>query len=134
MNQDLRGVPLSAGDTAALASYEKALTQLQSYVGDPIATLDAALAEAPDFTMGHVFKGLALFTQSEKALVPAVEAALADAKRGEARRAWKSSAGPRDSRTRAVGLRCEASAMSNDSSLVGVDSQFTKATSVAPSM
>jgi len=85
MNQDLRGVPVSTGNSTALASYEKALTQLQSYVGDPIATLDAALAESPDFTMGHVFKGLALFTQSEKTLVPAVEAALADAKRGETR-------------------------------------------------
>ena len=85
MSYDLRGVPVSSGRAADLESYEMALAQFQTYVGDPIATLDAALAESPDFVMGHLFKGLALFTQSEKAFVPAAAAALGEAVRRDAR-------------------------------------------------
>src|SRR5688572_7550271 len=81
MKRDLRNVPVSSATPRALASYETALSQFQSYVGDPIATLDATLAEAPDFVPGHLFKALALFTTSEKQLVPAAEACLADARR-----------------------------------------------------
>ena len=85
MTYDLRGVPVSSGSAAALEKYELALTQFQSYVGDPVATLDAALAESPDFVAGHLFKGLALFAQSEKSFVPAAEAALGEARRFDAR-------------------------------------------------
>jgi tetratricopeptide (TPR) repeat protein len=79
MNRDARDVPVSSASREALAGYEKALAQFQSYVGDPIATLDATLAEAPDFVPGHLFKALALFTTSEKQFVPAAEASLAEA-------------------------------------------------------
>ena len=51
--QDPRGVPVSHGNADALDRYEVALRQFQSYVGDPIATLDGALAESPDFVIGH---------------------------------------------------------------------------------
>ncbi len=84
MRHDLRGVPVSSGSPAALERYEAALKQFQTYVGDPVATIDAALAESPDFVMGHLLKALALFLQSEKQFVPATEAALADAMRHEA--------------------------------------------------
>jgi tetratricopeptide (TPR) repeat protein len=81
MNRDIRDVPVSFASPEALAAHETALAQFQSYVGDPIATLDAALAEAPDFVIGHLFKALALFTTSEKQFVPAAQAALAQATR-----------------------------------------------------
>jgi tetratricopeptide (TPR) repeat protein len=81
MNRDVRDVQVSCASPKALAGYESALAQFQSYVGDPIATLDATLAEAPEFVIGHLFKALALFTASEKQFVPAAEAALADAVR-----------------------------------------------------
>jgi tetratricopeptide (TPR) repeat protein len=81
MNRDPRDVPVSFADAKALAGYEAALTQFQSCVGDPFATLDATLAEAPDFVAGHLFKALAIFTTSEKQLVPAAQAALAEARR-----------------------------------------------------
>jgi tetratricopeptide (TPR) repeat protein len=81
MNRDARDVPVSSANAKALAGYETALAQFQSYVGDPIATLEATLAEAPGFVMGHLFKALALFTASEKQFVPAAEAALAEAVR-----------------------------------------------------
>ena len=40
MTTDLRGVPVTGADTFALARYESALGQFQSYVGDSIATID----------------------------------------------------------------------------------------------
>src|SRR5690606_16932351 len=46
-----------------------------------IATIDATLAEAPGFVMGHLFKALAVYTSSEKQLVPMAEAALDEAVR-----------------------------------------------------
>jgi len=81
MNRDIRDVPVSSATPRALSGYETALSQFQSYVGDPFATLDATLAEAPDFVIGHLFKALALFTTGEKQFVPAAEAALAEAER-----------------------------------------------------
>lgn len=85
MKHDARNVPVSAATPQALAGYEAALTQFQSYVGDPIATLETTLAESPDFVMGHLFKALALFTAGEKQFVPAIEASLAEAVRHGAR-------------------------------------------------
>lgn len=85
MIRDARDIPLSSATPQALAAYEKALVQFHAYVGDPIATLDAALAEAPQFIAGHLFKGLALFTMSEKSFLPMIEAALAEAMREPAR-------------------------------------------------
>jgi tetratricopeptide (TPR) repeat protein len=49
-----------------LELYEKALLQYQSYVGDPIATIEQALAQAPDFVLGHVFKATVLMTLTER--------------------------------------------------------------------
>jgi tetratricopeptide (TPR) repeat protein len=81
MQEDLRDVPVSHGNARALEQYEIALRQFQSYVGDPIATLDSALAESPDFVMGHLFRALAMFTLTEKSLLPAIGASLAEAER-----------------------------------------------------
>ena len=81
--RDARGVPVSAATPADLARYETALQQFQTYVGDPVATIDSALAESPDFVLGHVFKALALFTAGEKQFVPMAEASLAEATRRE---------------------------------------------------
>jgi tetratricopeptide (TPR) repeat protein len=85
MTLDARGVPVSSATPADLARYETALQQFQTYVGDPIATIDAALADSPDFVLGHLFKALALFTASEKQFVPMAEASLGEATRREAR-------------------------------------------------
>jgi tetratricopeptide (TPR) repeat protein len=46
--------------------YERALAQYQSYVGDPIATIDEALAQSPDFVLGHAFKAMVLMTFGER--------------------------------------------------------------------
>lgn len=81
MIRDSRDVPVSSATPQALNGYETALAQFQSYVGDPIATLDATLAEEPDFVIGHLFKALALFTASEKQFMPLATASLAEADR-----------------------------------------------------
>ena len=76
MKHDLRGVPMTGADSAALARYETALEQFQSYVGDPIATIDEALQGAPAFVAGHLLKALVLFTLAERKFVPMVSDAL----------------------------------------------------------
>ena len=69
MQQDARGVPVTGGSKFACDQYEIALRQFQSYVGDPIATIDAALAASPPFVAGHLFRALAMFTMSEKSFL-----------------------------------------------------------------
>jgi hypothetical protein len=66
MLQDQRGDFVSTSNATALAAYETALTQFQSYTGDPLATLDGALAADPEFILGHLAKVFILMTTSEK--------------------------------------------------------------------
>jgi len=66
MPHDARGVPVSCGTTSARDLYETALVQYQRYVGDPIATIDQALAETPDFVLGHLFRATVLMTFTEQ--------------------------------------------------------------------
>lgn len=79
MRVDARGVPVSAGRAQSLESYELALQQFRSYVGDPIATLDAALAEDPAFVSGQLAKALILYTLAERKYVSTVKGCLAEA-------------------------------------------------------
>ena len=53
---DARGEPVNGASEQAIALYEDALSGLQCYRGDPLATIDIALAESPDFVMGHCFR------------------------------------------------------------------------------
>jgi tetratricopeptide (TPR) repeat protein len=57
---------VSCSSQGPLDLYEAALVQYQSYVGDPIATIDRALAEAPDFALGHLFRATVLMTFAEQ--------------------------------------------------------------------
>jgi tetratricopeptide (TPR) repeat protein len=66
MAQDARGVPVSCADRSALHLYEKALGEYQSYVGNPVATIDEALKHAPDFVLGQAFRATVLMTFSER--------------------------------------------------------------------
>ena len=56
MQKDIHGLTLSGATDAAALSYEAAVAELQCYRGDPVAQVDAALAEAPDFAMAHALK------------------------------------------------------------------------------
>ena len=58
--------PSSCTDSTALDLYEQALTQFQSYRGDPFATIDRALAARPDFVLGHLLRAMVLLTLGER--------------------------------------------------------------------
>lgn len=63
---DAREVPVSVGTALALVRFEEALQSFQSYQGDPIAGIDRALADEPDFLLGHLFRALVLTTLCER--------------------------------------------------------------------
>ncbi len=64
---------------SALALYDRALTQFQSYVGDPIATIEQALADAPDFLRGHVLRAMVLMTFGERRFAERARVSVASA-------------------------------------------------------
>jgi hypothetical protein len=57
MRTDIHGLALTGATEAAAAQYEAAVAELQCYRGDPVARVEAALAEAPGFAMAHALKG-----------------------------------------------------------------------------
>jgi tetratricopeptide (TPR) repeat protein len=76
MLHDARGVAHSTTSDTAIQLYETALTQFQSYRGDALATLDAALGADPRFGSAYLFKAFILYTLSEKRYLPDVLQAL----------------------------------------------------------
>lgn len=68
--KDHRGAPLTGADTRSLALYETAICQFNCYVGDPVATVDSALAESPDFAMAIALKAYLLLSGMERGPVP----------------------------------------------------------------
>jgi len=70
VGRDCRGVPVSTTDTRLLDLLDSAHAQSLCFAGDPIATIDAALAERPDFVMGHVFKAAMLTQSMERGAAP----------------------------------------------------------------
>jgi tetratricopeptide (TPR) repeat protein len=81
MNKDSRGIAMTGADAFAVARYERALEQFQSYVGDPIATIDEALQASPAFVAGHLLKALVLYTLAERKFASMAGDALAAARR-----------------------------------------------------
>src|SRR5512144_2488980 len=81
MKTDFRGIPVTGADAYALGRYEAAIEQFQSYVGDPIATIDEALQSAPAFVAGHLLKALVLYTLAERKFVPMANDAVNAARR-----------------------------------------------------
>lgn len=86
---DCRGVPVSLDDPAAIAALDAAHEDSLAFLGDPVAAIDAVLADRPDFVMGHCFKaGLltqAMETRIYDSMVASVAAAEALADRANAR-------------------------------------------------
>lgn len=79
MITDIRGHELSGATDKALARYEEAASQLVLFHGDPVASVDAALAEAPEFVMAHALRAWLHLLGTETAGLPAARAALAAA-------------------------------------------------------
>lgn len=67
MLKDRYGNPASTNSSAALAHYDAALDLIRTYRGDPIALLDEALAEDPDFGGAWAARAGLLVQQTDKA-------------------------------------------------------------------
>jgi tetratricopeptide (TPR) repeat protein len=70
---DSRGLRLSTQSVAALERYETAAHQTLGYVGDPMAILDQALAEDPDFAGAHAFKADLAVMSSTRSALPIIQ-------------------------------------------------------------
>lgn len=67
MLADRYGNDVSTYSQAALDRYNEALLLIRLYEGDPIAALDAALDDDPDFTMAWAARAAVLVQQADKA-------------------------------------------------------------------
>jgi tetratricopeptide (TPR) repeat protein len=72
--RDHLGLPVSSGTEHSIQRYEQALTSFHGYYGNPLATIDAALAVDPQFLAGHALRAGLLLTSSEKRAVPELRA------------------------------------------------------------
>ncbi|HXQ41336.1 MAG TPA: tetratricopeptide repeat protein [Candidatus Udaeobacter sp.] len=75
--QDRRGVPVSTPNRRALDRYEDAIELFHSYFNDPLAIIDEALAEDPDFVLGHCFRAGLMLSATDKAAEAALEHSVA---------------------------------------------------------
>ncbi|HYE49642.1 MAG TPA: tetratricopeptide repeat protein [Azospirillaceae bacterium] len=76
---DIRGVPLSGGNDAALARLERAGELLAGFYADPLAEIDAAIAEDPSMVMAHALRAGLFVISSDRACEPELLASLAAA-------------------------------------------------------
>lgn len=74
---DARGVPTSTANRRSLDAFEAALRQLNTYRGNPVETLDAALADDPDFVLGHIARAEIHITMWEGSVLPEIQHSLA---------------------------------------------------------
>src|SRR5262249_24672413 len=81
MFQDIRGLALSGATAASLPHYEIAVRELNLFIGDPVATVDEALTENPDFVMAHALRAWLHLIGTEPAGVPVARTALAAAQK-----------------------------------------------------
>lgn len=56
MSSDRQGNGLSGATPAAIEHYDQAVEAFNIYRGDPVALVDSAIAQAPDFAMAHILK------------------------------------------------------------------------------
>jgi hypothetical protein len=77
---DTHGHPVSGATAAAIDHYEQAAHELRCLIGDPLASIDRALAEAPGMSIAHTLRAwLHLLGTEAPALSTAREAAEAAA-------------------------------------------------------
>ncbi len=74
---DSRGLPVSTSSHAALEKYELAAGQTLGYFGNPLAALDEALAEDPDFAAAHMLRADLAVMSSEQGALPLIQESVA---------------------------------------------------------
>jgi tetratricopeptide (TPR) repeat protein len=67
---DCRDNPVSTHNRTAVERLEAATELLHGYFGDPLGVIDRALAEDPEFVMGHAFRAGLLITAADGAVKP----------------------------------------------------------------
>ena len=84
---DEQGLAHTGATPTSFEHYARALHQLQCYIDDPVATVDQALAESPDFVMAHLLRAYLhlLGTEPEGIAVARASAQVAAALGGDAR-------------------------------------------------
>lgn len=70
---DRFGAPVSSRRRASVDRFDKAALLLLGFFQDPLWEIEAALAEDPDFVMGHCFRAGLHLISSEKAAVPVLQ-------------------------------------------------------------
>jgi hypothetical protein len=73
--QDYTGHAISGANANSIEHLETALHELRCYIRDPLATVNAALTQAPDMTMGHVLIAYLNLLGTEPAALPAAKQA-----------------------------------------------------------
>ena len=71
MNQrDSAGLQMTGANAEGLTHFETATHQFRCYIGDPVASVDAALAAAPQMVMGHTLKAYLYLLGTEPLALP----------------------------------------------------------------
>lgn len=85
MQQDARGLALTTDQPEAARAYDAAIASYLGYRTDAARHVEAALAADPGFAMAHLLRGYLAMLAFNRAFVPAAAAALAEARKAEAR-------------------------------------------------
>ncbi len=72
--RDSAGHAVTGATAEAVAHFETAAHQFRCFVGDPVASIEAALAAAPRMVMAHVLKGYLYLLGTEPFAVPVARA------------------------------------------------------------
>lgn len=70
MMWDRRGLAVTGATQDGLDHFEQALAELQCYRGDPVATVDKAIAASPGFAMAHALRAWLHLLGTEPAGIP----------------------------------------------------------------
>ena len=74
--KDAAGYELSGASAEGVQLLEKAAHEVRCYIGDPVATVEAALAACPGMTMAHVMKAYLHLLGTEPGGLPVAAAAV----------------------------------------------------------
>jgi hypothetical protein len=73
--KDSVGYEVSGANAQSLEAQEQGLRELRCYIGDPVASVERALAASPEFVMGQVLKAYLHLLGTEPAGMPVARAA-----------------------------------------------------------
>ena len=78
-HHDALGLSLTGASAAAATLFDRTLRSLQTYTGDPVASLSEALEDSPGFLLGHVTLAWLCLTGTDRDSLLAAQEALAKA-------------------------------------------------------